>query len=99
MEKILLILCWALLAATPVGASGPGGSGIDSAARGPGLRTPEDDQGKLRIPLGKPREESASSGASAAAQRPRGTDLGYEAEKEEEEFLKKQRTAPLKGRR
>ena len=97
MDKLLFTLCLLVLAATPTGASDLGGKGIDTTQRRPGLRLPEEDKGTLRIPLGKQREENATAGAGAPERR-RGTDLGYEAEKEEEAFLKKQRTAPLKGK-
>ena len=97
MDKLLFILCFLVLAATPAGASDLGGKGIDTTQRRPGLRVPDEDRGTLRIPLGKQRDENASAGTSAPERR-RGTDLGYEAEKEEEAFQKKQRTAPLKAK-
>ena len=77
------------------GGASLGGTGIANTPRGPGLRVPDEGQGRIRIPLGRPRNDDASAGASSPERRS-GTDLGFEAEKEEEEFLKKQRTAPLK---
>jgi hypothetical protein len=93
MDKLLFLLCGLLVAMTPAN-----GQGIDTS-RKPDARIPEEDAGK-RSPPGRTPDasrESASTGASAP-QRRGGTDLGFEAEKEEEEFLKKRRTAPLKGR-
>jgi hypothetical protein len=100
--------------ASTEGGASLGGTGIDTQAKRPGLRSADEDEkeraaqerGKLRVPIGRGDRDpakpptagaagSASTGASAPERRG-GTDLGYEAEKEEEEFQKKKRTAPLR---
>jgi hypothetical protein len=86
-RRLLLSLCCALLAAAPTHGA--------ERDRAPGKPAAEKD------PRGRAAQErdrdSASTGASSPERRG-GTDLGFEAEKEEEELLKKKRTAPLKGR-
>ena len=97
MERILFYLCVLLLAATPAEA----GNGLDAAGRPEGRTLPKPDDGKAgRLVRPQPElPDDASAGASSAPERRGGTDLGYEAEKEEEAWLKKRRTtAPLKGR-
>lgn len=97
MDRALFLLCVLILAATPA----HGGNRVDPGQRAEGLELPKPDDGKAGR-LVRPRPElpdNASTGASSAPERRGGTDLGYEAEKEEEAWLKKQRTtAPLKGR-
>lgn len=98
MGRLLFFLCAFLLAATPA----QGGNGIDPERRPQGLTVPTPDGGRPGR-LVRPRPElpgNASAGASSAPERRGGTDLGYEAEKEEEEFLRKRRTgrSALKGR-
>ena len=97
MDKVLFVLCALILAATPA----EGANGVDATPRKGELRIPRDKG----VPAPHPgmderrREgESASTGASAPERRS-GTDLGFEAEKEEEAWLKERRTAPLKPRR
>lgn len=99
MERILFFLCVLLLAATPAGA----GNGLAPPASGrPEARAvPKPDEGKPgRLVRPQPdRPDNASGGASSAPERRGGTDLGYEAEKEEEAWLKKERkAAPFTGR-
>lgn len=96
MERILFFLCALLLAATAAGA----GNGPDAAKRreGSAVRKPDDGNGRLVRPQ-PDRPDNASGGASSAPERRGGTDLGYEAEKEEEAWLKKERkAAPFTGR-
>ena len=87
MARLLLLLCCAVLAATPARA----------AEREPGPAKPAAEKDPKGRPAQQRDRESASAGASSPERRG-GTDLGFEAEKEEEEFLKKKRTAPLKRR-
>lgn len=96
MDKLLFVVCAAVLAATPA----QGTSEADGKPPRPGLTPPEESRERAPDPARRPRADSrdnASTGASSPERR-RGTDLGYEAEKEEEEFLKKKRIAPLKAR-
>jgi hypothetical protein len=93
---LTFLVCAVVLSATPA----QGGSGTDPNARSPVLKAPAEEPGRAREPLPRPRadpRDNASTGASTPERRG-GTDLGYEAEKEEEAFLKKKRTAPLKAR-
>lgn len=87
MDRVLFLLCCAVLAGAP--AQGQDRDVPRQKAVG------KDDRVRPAPPLRE--REQASTGASAPERRG-GTDLGFEAEKEEEEFLKKKRTAPLKGR-
>ena len=88
MDKLLFAVCAVVLAATPVQAtdSGDGSRKKAEAAQSP------------RAGPAPQRERDSASTGSSTPERRRGTDLGYEAEKEEEAFLKKKRTAPLKPR-
>jgi hypothetical protein len=88
MDKLLFLVCAVVLAATP--AQGTGGSDAPK-------RKAEAAKGAPTAPAPQRERDSASTGSSTPERR-RGTDLGYEAEKEEDEFLKKKRTAPLKAR-
>ncbi len=92
MDRLPLLLCALMIAATPAWS----GNGTDGSGRSPELRLPADKHDKAR-PARQRERDNASTGASAPERRG-GTDLGFEAEKEEEAFLKKKRTAPLKGR-
>jgi hypothetical protein len=88
MARVLLTLCCVLLAAPAVqGAERDRAPGKAAAEKDPKGRTAQQHRDR----------DSASTGASSPERRG-GTDLGFEAEKEEEELLKKKRTAPLKGR-
>lgn len=88
MDRLLFLLCCIVLAATPAQ-----GRESNRVPEKPGARK---DDATTR-PAPRRDRENASTGASAPERRG-GTDLGFEAEKEEEAFLKKKRTAPLKGR-
>ncbi len=88
MDKLLFLVCAVVLAATP--AQGTHGSNaLKSKA--------EAAKGARAGPAPQRERDSASTGSSTPERR-RGTDLGYEAEKEEEAFLRKKRSAPLKAR-
>jgi hypothetical protein len=88
MVRLPALLCAALLAGASVQA--------EERDRPPGKPAVEKTDSRERMSPQRERD-SASTGASAPERRG-GTDLGFEAEKEEEAFLKKKRTAPLKGR-
>jgi hypothetical protein len=84
---LFAFLCCALLAtASAHGAERDRAPGKPAAEKDPKGRAAQERD-----------RDSASTGASSPERRG-GTDLGFEAEKEEEELLKKKRTAPLKGR-
>jgi hypothetical protein len=89
MDKLLFLVCAVVLAATP--AQGTGGSDAPT-------KKAEAAKGARTGPAPQRERDSGSTGSSSTPERRRGTDLGYEAEKEEEAFLKKKRTAPLKAR-
>lgn len=88
MDKLLFAVCAVVLAATPV-------QGTDSSN---GPKKKAEAAKSPRAGTAPQRERDSASTGSSAPERRRGTDLGYEAEKEEEAFLKKKRTAPLKAR-
>lgn len=88
MDKLLFAVCAAVLAATPVQGTDGSNAPNKKAEAAKGARTGPEPQ----------RERDSASTGSSTPERRRGTDLGYEAEKEEEAFLKKKRTAPLKAR-
>lgn len=85
MDKLLFLACAVILAATPA---------QETYASGPEKKTAKSP----RVGPAPQRERDSASTGSSTPERRRGTDLGYEAEKEEEAFLKKKRTAPLKAR-
>lgn len=94
MVRLLFVLCAALPAATPAGA----GAGIEGKPEKPAIRPTLPREAPIPRPRVERRApESASTGAGAPERRG-GTDLGFEAEKEEEAWQKQRRTAPLKDR-
>ena len=96
MDRILFVVCALILAATPA----QGANGVEATPRKDELRIPRDKGIQAPRPRMDERRrdgENASTGASAPERRG-GTDLGFEAEKEEEAWQKERRTAPLKAR-
>lgn len=92
MDRRLGFICVLALAAT----SAEAGPGSERKREPPEIRPPAPQEVPIPRPRVAPRApESASTGASTP-QRRDATDLGFEAEKEEEAWLKRRRTAPLK---
>jgi hypothetical protein len=94
MDRVLFFLCALVLAATPAQA----GNGVEGKPERPVVRPPAPREVPLPQPRVEVREEDNASTGPSAPERRSGTDLGFEAEKEEEAWQKRRRTAPLKGR-